>query len=270
MNICITAAIAIALFGAPMAAMADSPAKQVKSKMGKTIDDLGMTPLSFASANGEKLNYRQAVLGSDAPGDYALLLFLHGAGERGDDNISQLINNFPDIMSYCRKSKMKIVVLAPQCPDGMQWVNTPWSAKSHTIPEKPSMPLGMALELVDAKINEYNVDRSRIYITGISMGGYGTWDAVCRRPDFFAGALALCGGADLECAPRLKDMPIRFFHGRNDTIVPVSRSRDMAKALEAAGSKKFEYVELDCGHFAWCIVYRDAKNLEWLFSQKKK
>ena len=234
------------------------------------VDDLGMSAEIFRPAEGGELRYRQAVIGADKPGKSALLLFLHGAGERGNDNISQLINHFPDIIRFCRKHEMKIVVLAPQCPQNEQWVDVPWSAKSHVLPETPSKAMKKVLALLDAKIPEFDIDRDRIYVTGISMGGYGSWDILSRRPDFFAGALILCGGADTACAVRLAHVPIRFFHGKNDTIVPVSRSRDMAQALHDAGSTCFDYRELDCGHFAWNIVYPDADNFVWLFSQTKK
>ncbi len=233
------------------------------------INDLGMTAEVFRDGKNE-LPYRQAVLGESKPGKYALLLFLHGAGERGNDNLQQLINNFPDIMAYCRKHELKIIVLAPQCPKECRWVEVDWGRKSHTIPKKPSKPMAMLLKLLDQKCAEFAVDPCRIYVTGISMGGYGSWDILCRRPDLFAGALILCGGCDVKEAPRLTEIPILFYHGNSDTIVPVVRSRKMAKALERAGGKKFEYRELDGGHFIWIPVYRDAKNFDWLFSQQKQ
>ncbi|MCQ2377712.1 MAG: hypothetical protein MJ016_00675 [Victivallaceae bacterium] len=233
------------------------------------IPELGTTPETLPCPK-RILHYRQAVIGKDLPGKYALLLFLHGAGERGNDNSRQQLNNFADIIAYCRDHKMKIVVLAPQCPANEQWVDVPWSSRAHKIKTEPSEAMQCVLYLLDQKCAEFDIDPARRYVTGISMGGYGSWDIVCRRPDFFAGALILCGGADTSCAEKLTDLPIRFYHGKSDTIVPVSRSRDMAQALEKAGGKKFEYRELECGHFAWLIVYPDGSNFDWLFSQKRE
>ncbi len=237
--------------------------------IASATNDLGMTAEVFRDGKQE-LPYRQAVLHAEKPGKFALLLFLHGAGERGNDNSRQLINNFPDVMAYCRHHEMKIVVLAPQCPKECRWVEVDWGKKAHTMPETPSMPMGMVLKLLDAKCAEFSIDPAQIYVTGISMGGFGSWDLLCRRPDTFAGALILCGGADVKQAPKLVDIPILFYHGDHDKTVPTSRSRDMAQALKEAGGKKFEYREIDGGHFIWKLVYTDASNLDWLFSHKKQ
>ncbi len=246
--------------GTCLAAEAENPAQQLK-----------MQQLVFENGKGGSLPYCQSVEGKELPGSYALVLFLHGAGERGTDNRAQLRHGVPQMLDYIRKHKIKALVLVPQCPAGKPWVDTPWSAKEHTIPEKPSEPMALAMELLDAKLKEFPVDENRLYVTGISMGGYGTWDLVSRQPRRFAAAIPVCGGADLACAERLKHLPLNVFHGDSDTTVPTIRSRNMVKALKEAGSRKVQYHEIyKCGHNSWTPAYNDSRTWEWLFEQRKK
>lgn len=233
-------------------------------------EQLNMQQLVCKDAENRVLPYCQSVEGKDLPGKYSLVIFFHGAGERGNDNSSQLKHGVPQLLNYIREHKEKVVVIVPQCPSGKQWVDTPWNAESHTIPEKPSEPMTLAMELLDSKIKEFDVDQNRIYVTGISMGGYGTWDLVSRRPDQFAAAMPVCGGADLACAERLKKLPLNVFHGDSDTVVPTVRSRNMVKALKEAGSRKVIYHEIyKCGHGSWTPAYNDSYTWQWLFDQKK-
>ena len=116
-------------------------------------------------------------------------------------------------------------VIAPQCPEGKKWVEIDWSADSHTMPAEPSEPLAAVFELVDTLLKTQPIDAKRIYITGLSMGGYGTWDAIQRRPDMFAAAVPVCGGGDPALAKQIQFTPIWAFHGDQDQAVKVKRSR---------------------------------------------
>jgi predicted peptidase len=166
--------------------------------------------------------------------------------------------------------KYPAFVVAPQCGDGEQWVNVPWTDDQHTMPAKPSPYMKLTLEMVDNLIQALPVDTSRIYITGLSMGGFGTWDAVQRRPDFFAAAVPICGGGDTAEAKKIAHVPIWAFHGDEDGVVKPKRSRDMVAALKAAGGKP-RYTEfITTGHDSWVQTYRNPEMYEWLFSQKKK
>ena len=254
------AVIAAAAAGTIAVADAGNPAEQLK-----------MQQMVYQEEKGASLPYCQAVEGKNQPGKYSLILFLHGAGERGTDNQAQLKHGVTQMLDYIRKHGEKVVVIVPQCPAGKQWVDTPWSATSHTIPEQPSVPMAMVMKLLDAKIKEFNVDEKRLYVTGISMGGYGTWDLISRQPDRFAAAIPVCGGADLACAERLKNLPLNVFHGDSDTTVPTIRSRNMVKALKDAGSRNVTYHEFyNCGHNSWTPAYNDSRTWEWLFEQRKK
>jgi predicted peptidase len=216
------------------------------------------------------LPYRIYVPPNLQPGQKVpLVLFFHGAGERGDNNIRQLHHAIPGLFSYIQKHAIPAIVVAPQCPTGMQWVNVPWGGLSHTMPAEPSVPMHAAMELLKDCVKTLPVDTSRIYVSGISMGGFGTWDIVQREPALFAAALPVCGGGDLAEAPKLKDLPIWTFHGELDQAVKTSRSRDMVEALKAAGGNP-KYTEYPgVAHNSWTRTFEDEEVLNWLFAQKK-
>ncbi len=144
------------------------------------------------------------------------MLFLHGAGERGTDNARSSSTGRASSPSRRTGGSIPCFVVAPQCPPDGSWVEVDWALPSHTMPEKPSVPLKLALELVDKLAAELPVDKRRLYITGLSMGGFGTWDAIARRPRYFAAAVPICGGGDTAQAAKLKNLPIWAFHGDRD------------------------------------------------------
>ena len=228
-----------------------------------------MQAKEFKTPFGESLKYRIYQPDPMVPGTkYPLVLFFHGAGERGDDNAKQLTHGVKQILALASKSPF--ILIAPQCPNVMQWVNTPWAADSHVMPEFPSLPMKLALELCETVANTMPVDKSRIYVTGLSMGGFGTWDAIQRKPEFFAAAMPVCGGGDAAFADKIKKVPIWAFHGGKDQAVKVERSRMMIEALKKAGAapKYTEYPE--DGHGIWGKAYGgDGAGLRWLFEQKK-
>ena len=230
-----------------------------------------LLPLTFRSSTVEELPYRQGIFHEELPGDPSMLLFLHGAGERGNDN--QVPVHFGDeIVEYLESRQEKCVVILPQCGNDFQWVETPWSDPVHTFSETPSVYMQAALELLENRMELFHADRSRIYVTGISMGGYGSWDILCRRSDLFAAGMPICGGGDCRViAQRLAKMPLRFFHGGVDSVVPVENSRSIAGALEQVSSTSYHYTEIPgCNHNSWTQTYQDFANFDWLFAQKRK
>lgn len=213
------------------------------------------------------LPYRQIVFNAEKPGKFALLLFFHGAGERGTDNEKTKIHAVGKIVKYIEDNKLKLVMLIPQCPEEYQWVEVPWSSQAHQMPETPSLPMQAVMALLDAKAAEFNVDPAQIRVCGISMGGYGTWDIISRRPEYFAAAFAVCGGADEAQASKLKHMNINIYHGALDPTVPVERSRNMAAALQKAGNHNVLYVELPTHrHFSWEEAFGDQSAMDKFFS----
>lgn len=202
---------------------------------------------------------------------YPLILFLHGAGERGNDP-AKLHIHFPVQMAQPEwRAKYPCFVLVPQCRDEERWMGAPWSRlESSPLPEKPSDQLQMAIEILEHSLKSLPVDAERVYLTGLSMGGYGSWELAMRRPELFAAVAPVCGGGDETQAARIKSIPIWAAHGDQDTAVPVERSRRMVEAVRKAGGniKYTEYAGV--GHNSWTPFYSDPEGvLPWMFQQKR-
>ena len=221
---------------------------------------------------GEAIEFRSQVLPPPVVEQgrrYPLVLFLHGAGERGRDNEKQL-EYLPTWMAEpSLRERYPCFLIAPQCRDGERWVDVSWADKKSLPQGPPSTDLRAAIALIDHVIAHEPIDPDRVYLTGLSMGGYGTWDLAARQPERFAAILPICGGGDETTAPRLARLPIWCFHGDADTVVPVERSRNMIAAVRAAGGCP-RYSELPgVGHDSWTPAYRDPAVLQWLFGQGK-
>lgn len=199
-----------------------------------------------------------------------LVLFLHGAGERGNDNNMQFVNGVKNFATDSNRMKFPCFLVLPQCAKEYRWVETDWRLPSHIIPGKPSVYLNATIMLIDSLMKNLNIDTNRIYITGLSMGGFGTWDAISRWPRKFAAAVPVCGGGDTAKASVIKDIPVWAFHGDKDNVVMVSRSRNMIAALQKAGGNPTYTEYPGVAHNCWNIAYSDPTMIEWLFSQNKK
>jgi len=201
---------------------------------------------------------------------YPLVIFLHGAGERGNDNLNQL-EYFPTwIAQPSARQAHPCFVLAPQCRDDQKWADVDWSKiESTPLSATPTVDMLAVIAALEDTLKRESVDPTRIYLTGLSMGGYGSWDLAARMPERFAAVIPICGGGDEATAAKIKDLPIWCFHGDADTAVPVERSRTMIEALRVAGGTP-KYSELSgVGHDSWTPAYRDPDVLAWLFAQKK-
>ncbi|MGY8690387.1 MAG: carboxylesterase family protein, partial [Verrucomicrobiales bacterium] len=212
---------------------------------------------------------------------FPLVIYFHGAGERGTDNKFQANGGghmeplYQATQGATFDGLYQAFLLAPQCPTSDQWVNRNWTEGSYTQAEEPpiSRPMESVLAILDNIIANYPVDTNRIYVTGLSMGGFGTWDALSRRPKQFAAAMPLSGGGNRDQGTLFKDIPIWTYHGSSDGVVPVSGADDMRDAIEAAGGS-IEYTRIATGHTGWSTFYNnttygnsaDQKVYEWLFS----
>ncbi len=159
-----------------------------------------------------------------------------------------------------------------QCPPERRWVDTPWENGSYSSDAvKISNELRMAVEIVRGVTKEFGdaVDPDRVYVMGLSMGGYRAWDAIVRRPDLFAAAVPICGGGDPSKAGGIR-AKVWAFHGDADTVVPPGSSREMIKAMKKAGAepKYTEYAAV--GHNSWVNAWGEQDLPEWLFAQKRK
>lgn len=253
--------IALTLMSASLSLSAQTPLADPKTDMeAKTI----------TSSVGHTIAYRIYTPAVEPNQTVPLVLFLHGAGERGNNNVSQLVHGVKPLLQFVKEGH-PAVIIAPQCPVNEQWVNTPWNGLSHTMDETPSKALQAVIELFEDSLKTLPIDRTRLYVTGISMGGYGTWDLLQRFPNQFAAAMPVCGGGDTNLAARLSQIPLHVVHGGSDGIVPVFRSRSMVEAIQKAGSTCITYVEHEgAGHDVWTRTYNDRTRFEWLFSHQKK
>jgi predicted peptidase len=203
---------------------------------------------------------------------YPLVLCLHGAGGRGNDNKGRGSQAFRELRRLVHRGKLNAFLLMPQCPKGKKWVNVEWRDGSYELDKVPqSDELKLVTELLKDVLAKRPVDKARIYVTGQSMGGFGSWDMVMRYPNLFAAAVPVCGSGDSRFTAALVDMPIWAFHGAKDTTVPVSGSRDMVKALRELNNKRLKYTEYpDVGHNSWQPTWKEEELIPWLFKQKRE
>lgn len=221
----------------------------------------------YVNANGDTLNYRQLISDYDPISKYPLVIFLHGSGERGDDNEAQLKWG---VLNFASDQNMKMhpsIVIAPQCPKNMSWGN--FSYEDMSLQPSPTEPMKLLMELINQSILKLPVDINRIYITGLSMGGYGTFDAISRYPNLFAAAVPVCGGGDVSKASSISHIPIWIFHGALDGAVNPVLSQDMVAALTKEGAHPGFTQYPEVGHFSWIAAYSDTMMMEWLFRQRK-
>jgi predicted peptidase len=190
------------------------------------------------------------------PADYArsrkkwpLLLFLHGSGERGNDLNLVRKNGVPLIVE--KEPDFPFVVVSPQCAEN-KW----WSVE-------------MLAGLLDKVEKDYRIDKNRIYVTGLSMGGYGTWELAVEYPDRFAAIAPVCGGGNPLRARRIRHLPIWVFHGAKDEVVPLAKSREMVSALRKQGSKVRLTVYPEAGHDSWTKTYQNKKLYAWFLSHQR-
>ena len=209
----------------------------------------------------------------DKSKNYPIVLFLHGAGTRGFDNERQLISEGARVWAKDEnQAQNPCFILAPQCPSGSKWVNVNWSLGTYSTEEIPiSKPLSMVLNILEKLQKRYSLDTNNYFVTGLSMGGYGTWDLIIRNPSLFKAAIPICGAGDTSKADVLANMPIWSFHSKDDDIVPVCGSREMVNAINALGKNNRDtlYTEFDgLGHASWKPAYQDENLVSWLFNTK--
>jgi predicted peptidase len=182
---------------------------------------------------------------------WPMILFLHGAGERGDDLELVKKHGLPKIVE--QKKDFPFIVVSPQCPEG-DW----WTEKVELL-----------INLLDDIVAQYDVDEGRIYLTGLSMGGYGTWALASTYPGRFAAIAPICGGGKRFMALRLKDVPIWAFHGAKDKVVPLEESEEMVNAVKARGGDAKLTVYPDAGHDSWTATYDNQQLYDWFLSHRK-
>jgi predicted peptidase len=224
-----------------------------ESQTGQTAERFKRRVTRELSAN--YLLYLPPKYKSQAKGRWPLMLFLHGAGERGTNLSAVAVHGPPKLVK--QKRDFPFIIVSPQCPAGERWSN-------ETL-----------LALLEDVSRKYRADTNRIYLTGLSMGGYGTWALGIAHPDKFAAIAPICGGgetipiliANTPKKEQLKKLPVWAFHGAKDPVVKLEESEKMVEALKRIGSQNVELtVYPEANHDSWTETYHNPKLYEWFLA----
>jgi predicted peptidase len=200
-----------------------------------------------------------------------LVLVLHSLGECGSDNRKQLNWLSNEFLSGTTQKKYPSIVFMPQCPIGVQWVNTNFTKTPFGHYVQSNIPESIQIKMIMAVISElkqkYPIDSRRIYVVGSSMGASGTWDILTRYPDVFSAAIIISGVSDTTVASKIVHIPIRVYHGRHDNVAPVQLNINMTNAVNSAGGRCNLKIYENAGHNIGEMVIKEPQLLDWLFSQ---
>lgn len=185
---------------------------------------------------------------------FPLIFFLHGRGE--SNGPLSLVAKWGPPMFAARGDKLPYVIVSPQCPAEDWWAS-----------EEQQKRL---VSLLDQVVTKYKIDETRIYLTGLSMGGYGSWKLAAKYPNRFAAVVPVCGSGDPDDAEKLKDIPIWVFHGDQDRAVPFKKSVEMVEAIKKAGGESIRFTSLEhFGHNSWTAAYGAPELYQWMNQQTK-
>jgi len=220
---------------------------------------------------GDTLSYRMLFPDANRQTKYPLVIFLHGSGERGSDNDAQLKWGVMNFATDQNMLEHPAIVIAPQCPERETWSSVTFDKdrKGMTLNAEPSKSMRLLIGLVRQLETTMPVDTNRIYITGLSMGGFGTYDALERYPKLFAAAVPVCGAGDTSRAASIAHVPMWIYQGAEDPAVNPSYGQAMFEALINAGAHPGFTQYPEVGHFSWLGAYSDPLMMVWMFRQHK-
>ena len=202
---------------------------------------------------------------------YPLIVFLHGAGERGNDNELQLVHGKDLFINMNKNNNFPSIVVFPQCSKNSYWANVSRINNSFSFLDDPTE--NTSLKLVEGMINElqsnFKINSNQIYVGGLSMGGMGTFELVYRNPDMFAAAFAICGGANPKIGEKISKTNWRIYHGDKDFVVPVKLSIDMYNSIKSFNKNVYLKIYPNVNHNSWDNVFREPDLFKWLFSNSK-
>lgn len=209
---------------------------------------------------------------------YPLILFLHGSGERGNDNEAQLRNGVDFFATAHNRKNFPAIVIVPQCPADDYWASVERSLDENgkrqfafSGDSQPTPVMTLLISLIEEYRAKTWIDLNRIYVGGLSMGGMGTFQLLALRPDWFAAAFPICGGGNPESAAKYAEKTaLWIFHGEDDDVVPVEHSIEMAEAIQKAGGNPKLTLYPETGHDSWTPAFQEQDLLPWIFSKKKK
>jgi predicted peptidase len=227
---------------------------------------------------GDTLRYRLLLPLNYQPGkQYPLVVFLHGSGERGSDNEKQLIHGGALFLNPEYRKQYPAIVVFPQCPSDSSWARARLFIDRDTVRHfqfalntPPTTPLRLTASLIDHFIRSGQADPSRVYLGGLSLGGFGTFDMLWRYPQYFAAAFPICGAGNPKAVARYdKQTAVWIFHGGKDHTVPYVNSKDMYLAMKRAGMNVKYTLYPDAGHNSWDSAFAEKDLLPWLFSHHR-
>lgn len=202
---------------------------------------------------------------------YPLVICLHDADGRGSDNKGRGSEAYMILTDSLQQDKNPSYILIPQCPTAKKWVNCYWTSGNYDMSIlEITHELEMVNELIDNIVEKYNIDRSRIYLSGQSMGSYGVWDLSVRKPNFFAAAIMISGGGDINTVVDLLELPIKMYNSKKDPLVPSRGARAVNQKFKEFKSHHFTYKEYEGEmHNIWHKVWKSEKIIEWMFSKNR-
>ena len=226
----------------------------------------------FIVSNGKKLPLKEYVVNGDYEARLPFILFLHGAGERGSDNVSQTKVGLPVLMETLKSAGLEHYILwAPQCPTDQRWTDVDWKAIEHTMEKNPTWPMKVLMDGIDSLVlNTQMIDTTRMYIVGLSMGGYGTWEYIARQPYRFAAAMPVCGGGDIAQAKNNTQTAVWAFHGKADNVVPYENSIRMVKETKKVNTNVHLSSYPNVKHGSWNKAFAEQKIVRDFISTQKK
>lgn len=205
----------------------------------------------------------------ESKSSYPLVIFLHGSGERGNDNRKQLTHVAHNFLAPNIRYQYPAFVVFPQCPQDERWANGERRDDRNLILKDEASKNGqLVMELIGELENKLPIDPKRIYIAGLSMGGFGTWDLISRFPEKFAAAIPVCGGGDPDKIEKAANLPIWAAHGADDSVVPVTTTRAMVKALKKVNAPIIYSEFRGVNHNSWVTLFdQNPLIFDWLFAQ---
>lgn len=232
---------------------------------------------TYAHSDGSLMPYRISLpMGYDKAQTYPLVVYLHPMGERGEDNTAHVASNsvMQTLLSNENQAAYPCIIIAPQCPESAVWsqnLEDYWRKNSTAkYTGTGQYMLEYVMGLTQEITERYSVDKNRIYVTGASMGGYGTWAMITEYPEVFAAAVPICGGGDTSQAAKIQSTAVWAFHGTKDRTIDVRESQAMVQAVTAAGNPNVTLTEYPGeDHWSWELAYREAELFPWLFAQHK-
>ncbi len=246
--------------------------------MGMHAQDLSDFEAKQLVHRGDTLPYRILFpKGYDPSGTYPVLFFLHGAGERGNDNEKQLLHGGTLFLADSIRDAFPAIVVFPQCPADSYWSNVDIRSQSGGDREfffrtggKPSKGMGLFIRLVAHVLKSEAVDEQRVYVGGLSMGAMGTFEVLRRKPKVFAAAFAICGGDHTSNVRKYAHIPLWIFHGEQDDVVPPTHSHVIVSELKRVGANPKYTFYPTANHNSWDAAFAEPDLLPWLFSQTRK